>query len=201
MAISELQTPLERVLLDHGARIVVRHGRRVAADFGSVASEMAVCTSSVGLTDRFGRVTLDVRGAQDAVLTALERLDALAGRAWAARRGPNRAVVRCEPDDDEACRAALDGQDVLVIETTADYAALGLIGPRAADVLRDARLDEAPFAASVLTERGSFEVLVPRPLGPDVWAQLLRCGAAFGIACVGYDALEHLAVARHLAEL
>jgi glycine cleavage system aminomethyltransferase T len=201
MAISELETPLERVLLEHGARIVVRHGHRVAADFGSVASEMAVCQRSVGLADRFGRVTLDVRGAQDAVAAALARLEALAGRARAVRRGPNRAVVRCEPSDEEACRVALDGEDVLVRETTAEYAALGLVGPHARDVLRDACLDEEPFGASVLSEDDGFEILVPRTLGADVWAQLFRSGAPFGIACVGFDALEHLAVARHLAEL
>ena len=187
MAISAPDTPLESVLRDHGARVVVRHGIRVAADFGSAASEMAVCRRSVGLTDRFGRVTFDVRGAQEQVVAALERIDLLGGRAWG---------VRCEPDDAASCRAALDGDDVLVLETTADYAAIGLVGPHAGDVVREARL---PFTATVIGEPEGYEVLVARTLGPDVWAQLLRCGASFGIACVGFDALEHLSAARHAA--
>ena len=199
MAISAPDTPLESVLREHGARIVLRHGIRIAADFGSAASEIAVCRRSVGLTDRFGRVTFDVRGAPEQVFAALERIDVLGGRAWGVQCGPSRAIVRCEPDDAASCRAALDGDDVLVLETTADYAAVGLVGPRAGDVVRKARLDGPPFTATVIGEPEGYEVLVARPLGPDLWAQLLRCGASFGIACVGFDALEHLSAARHAA--
>jgi hypothetical protein len=131
-----LVTPLETVLRAHGAVMGVRHGRLVAAHFGSVASETAVCLRSVGLADGFGRA-----GAP------------------------------------------------------ADRIALVLLGPRAPRVLQAARLGAAPFPASARADPDGYEVLVPREDGAAAWRHLLRAGEALGITCVGFDAVEHLAVA------
>jgi glycine cleavage system aminomethyltransferase T len=120
-------TPLEAVLRAHGAVMAVRHGHLVAAHFGSVASETAVCLRSVGLADGF------------------------------------------------------DGET--------EHVTLRLIGPRAAGVLAAARLDAVPC-------RDGYELRVPVRDGPATWRHLLRAGQASGITCVGYDALEHLAVSR-----
>jgi glycine cleavage system aminomethyltransferase T len=125
-------TPLEAVLRAHGAVMAVRRGHLVAAHFGSVASETAVCLRSVGLADGFGRGTQD------------------------------------DPE----------------------HVTLHLIGPRAARVLAAAGLDAAPV-------RDGYEVVVPLREGPDVWRRLLHAGEAMGITCVGYDAVEHLAVSQH----
>src|SRR5689334_6588534 len=151
MAVDETTTPLERLLRDHGACIAVRHGQRVAVHFGSVAAETAVCRLAVGLADRFGRVTFDVRGARDRVDAALKRVDG-ERVGWAARIDPHQAVVRSEPAGADGCMATLADDDLLVLDATAGYTALGLVGPRAGDALEHARLPTAPFPATVVNE-------------------------------------------------
>jgi hypothetical protein len=198
MTVAETATPLERLLRDHGAWIAVRHGQRVAVHFGSVAAETAVCQLAVGLADRFGRVTFDVRGARDRVDAALKHIDR-ERVGWAARIDPHRAVVRCEPAGADGCLAALDDDDLLVLDATAGYTAVGLVGPRAGDALEHARLPTAPFPATVVTEPHGYEILVPPQFGSQTWVHLLRSCRPVGIACVGFDALEHLEIARRVA--
>ena len=198
MAVDETVTPLERLLRDHGAWIAVRHGRRVAVHFGSVVAETAVCRLAVGLADRFGRVTFDVRGSRDRVDAALERIDHQR-LGWAARIDPHQAVVRSEPAGADACLAALADDDLLVLDATTGYTALGLVGPRAGEALAQARLPTAPFPATVVAEPDGYEILVPPEFGSQAWVHLLRSGRAVGIACVGFDALEHLEIARRVA--
>ena len=140
MAADETTTPLERLLRDHGAWIAVRHGQRVAVHFGSVVAETAVCRLTVGLADRFGRVTFDVRGARDRVDAALKRIDR-ERVGWAARIDPHQALVRSEPTGADGCLAALADDDLLVLDATAGYTALALVGPRAGDA-RPARPDQ-----------------------------------------------------------
>lgn len=166
----------------------MRHGRRVAAHFGSVTSETAVCLRSVGLADRFGRVTLDVRGRQDSLDAVLERVGIPS-----VRLGAHHALVRCEQDD----ASGLDDDDLLVADVTGEHVALGLVGPRAGNVLALARLAAAPYEAIVLNDPDGYEILVPRRFGEQAWLHLLQSGRPLGLACVGFDALEHLAVARH----
>lgn len=184
-------TPLEALLRAHGASIAVRHGQRVAAHFGSVTTETAVCLRSVGLADRYGGVTLDVRGAAGAVDEALQRVDGLAP---VTRPAAHHALVRCEREDEPRCRSLLADDDLFVTDVSEDHVALGLVGPRAGSVLVRARLDE--YEALVLSSRDGYEILVPRRLGEQAWVHLLLTGRALGLACVGFDALEHLAVAR-----
>ena len=198
MAVDQIATPLERLLRDHGARIAVRHGQRVAVHFGSVVAETAVCRLAVGLADRFGRVTFDVRGARDRVDAALERID-FQRVGWAARTDPHQAVVRSERAGADACLAALADDDLLVLDATTGYAALGLVGPRAGQALAQAQLPTAPFPATVVEEPDGYEILVPLEFGSQAWVHLLRSGRAVGIACVGFDALEHLEIARRVA--
>jgi hypothetical protein len=63
-----------------------------------------------------------------------------------------------------------------------------------------ARLEEAPFPTTLLADPDGYEILVPRQFGPAAWRYLLTSGASLGIACVGYDALEHLSVSRHVVQ-
>jgi hypothetical protein len=173
----------------------VRHGQRVAAHFGSVTTETAVCLRSVGRADRFGGVTLDVRGAAGAVDAALQRVD---GVAPVTRPAAHHALVRCEREDEARCRTLLADDDLFVTDVTEHHVALGLVGPRAGSVLIRARLDE--YEATVLSRlssRDGYEILVPRRRGEQAWVHLLLTGRSLGLACVGFDALEHLAVARH----
>jgi glycine cleavage system aminomethyltransferase T len=182
--------PLESVLYRDGATMVERHGRRVAAHFGSRAGEEAVCLKAVGLADRSDRTTLEVRGDVDA---ALLELAALGERAWSSYAGPDRAIVRCEYADTAACLAAL-GPDAR--DRTRDFAAMALVGPNAEALLDAADL---PSSAITLHEAGLlYEVLVPPALGPVVWDQLLEAGASLQVACVGLEAIEHLIATRRL---
>jgi hypothetical protein len=198
MAVDKTATPLERLLRDHGAWIAMRHGQRVAVHFGSVVAETAVCQLAVGLADRFGRVTFDVRGARDRVDAAVKRIDR-ERVGWAARIDPHRAVVRSEPAGADGCLAALADDDLVVLDATAGYTAVGLVGPRAGDALEHARLPTAPFPATVVTEPHGYEILVPPQFGSQAWIHLLRSCRPVGIACVGFDALEHLEIARRIA--
>jgi glycine cleavage system aminomethyltransferase T len=186
--------PLESVLYRDGATMIERHGRRVAAHFGSRAGEEAVSLKAVGLADRSDRTTLDVRGDVDA---ALLELAPIGERAWSSYAGPERAVVRCELTDATTVRDALSSAPgVTIRDVTREYAAIALVGPNAEAVLDAADL---PSSAITLHEAGLlYEILVPAPSGPAIWDQLLEVGAPFQIACVGLEALEHLTATRRL---
>jgi glycine cleavage system aminomethyltransferase T len=186
--------PLESVLYRDGATMVERHGRRVAAHFGSRAGEEAVCLAHVGLADRSDRTTLLLTGDVD---TALLELAALGDRAWSSYAGSDRAVVRCEFADTAACLDAVSkAPGAAARDCTREWAALALLGPAAEELLQVADL---PSSAITLHEAGlMYEVLVPAAHGPVVWDQLLDAGAPLQIGCVGLDAVEHLTATRRL---
>ena len=73
-----------------------------------------------------------MRGARDPVDAALKRIDR-ERVGWAARIDPHQAVVRSEPAGADGCLAALADDDLLVLDATAGYTALGRVGPRAGD--------------------------------------------------------------------
>jgi glycine cleavage system aminomethyltransferase T len=189
--------PLEAVLYRDGATMAERHGRRVAAHFGSPPGEAAVCLSAVGLADRSDRTTLELRGDVDA---GLLELAALGERAWSSYVGPDRAVIRCDYADGPAAVAAAGrAAGAAVRDCTSEYAAIALIGPNAEELLATADL---PSSAVTLHESGLlFEVLVPAAHGAMLWDQLLEAGAPLHIACVGLEALEHLAATNRLHHL
>jgi glycine cleavage system aminomethyltransferase T len=195
-------TVMVSMLRRHGAAIVERHGRQVAAHYGSVAAEEAVCRSRVGLAERSDRATLEVRGTSGAVDAALAALGRLGQRAWSARLSPGRALVRCEGDDEDAAVAAMQSADAgSILDVSLEYAAVLLVGPYADDVLRAAAVDESSDPAIVLREGdGTVELLVARGYGPALWNRLLEAGRPSGIACVGLDALELLAVSDHVGD-
>jgi glycine cleavage system aminomethyltransferase T len=196
------ETPLGPVLRTCGARMTARGGRVVAAHFGSSTSELAVCQGSVGLTDRCDRLTFEVCGAHDAVAATLERLGPLGERAWGSIVTPGRAFVRCERDVEEGCCTALHGDDdVVIVDVTARYIGLGLVGPRAGEVVATVTAGDPPFRPLVLAEPAGFEILVAVQAARAAWVAVLEAGAPMGIACVGADALDRLAVSRHLVDV
>lgn len=196
-----MRGPMDAVLRECGATMTERHGRAVAAHFGSAASEAAVCRRTVGLADRSDRVTLEALGSPDALDEALAALAALRDRAWHVRTAEEGALVRCERPDAEAAEVALRASPGVSVEDRGDdLAALSLIGPRARQVL-DATGVGTPEQPAVIVDEGPLcvEVLVPAADGPALWARLLDAGRPFSIACVGLDAIEHLFVSEHLA--
>src|SRR3712207_6669312 len=123
-------SPLETVARNHGAVMATRHGRRVPAHFGSTAAEEAVCQTGVGMADRSDRETFELRGTPEALERALASLE----RGSASFITPDRAIVRCDVGE----LAEFEG--VTAHERTASYAAIGLIGPRASELLNEVDL-------------------------------------------------------------
>ena len=97
--------PLDDLVREAGATMIVRDGRWVAAHYGSRAGEVAACQRAVGIADRFDRATLEIGGDPAAVDRVVEAVthrpashtDAVrAGHAWWCRITPERVVLRCE---------------------------------------------------------------------------------------------------------
>jgi glycine cleavage system aminomethyltransferase T len=185
-------SPLETVARNHGAAMASRHGRRVPAHFGSVGAEEAVCLRAVGMSDRSDRDTFELRGAPSAVESALV---AVGEYAWCSFVTADRALARCEHEHAAACAELLSRLEGLTaVNRTAAYAAIGLIGPRAKELLMEVDLN--PTGVVVQEAMGCYEVLLPAERGPELWEFLLEAGADYGLACVGHDALDRLAAAH-----
>jgi glycine cleavage system aminomethyltransferase T len=189
--VSALVSPLETVARNHGAVMAERHGRRVPAHFGSVGAEEAVCLKSVGMADRSDRETLELRGAPSAIEEAFV---ALGEHAWYSFIAADRALARTE--DAPACVAALRSTDVTVHDNTPAYAAIGLVGPRAKELLDE--IDLNPTGVIVQEAPYCFEVILPAERGPELWEYLLEAGAPYDLACVGHDALDRLAASHRM---
>jgi hypothetical protein len=188
--------PLDGVLRRHGATMVLRQGRCVAAHFGSPTSETSVCLSTVGIADRSDRTTFELRGAPPDIDSALAAIASLGDRTWNGRTGPRSAVVRCDHADTAACSAALVAADVAV-DISNRFAAIQVIGPHAADLVGAFdTLRDLPVV--LLDGRGSYELLVTAERGPALWGRLLDAGAPLHVACVGLEALERLAASHRL---
>jgi glycine cleavage system aminomethyltransferase T len=197
---AEHDSPLEDVVMRHGATMINRHGRYVAAHYGSPTGEAAVCLSTVGIADRSDRTTLELRGAPEDVELALSGLVRVRVRNWWSRLTARSAIVRCEQADTAQCLDALiPVEGAVAVDLSNRYAAIAVIGPRAVELLAacDFKVQRSP--PIVLREaEAAFEVLVPSTEGPEQWEKLVAVGVPFQIACVGLDALAHLAASRRL---
>jgi hypothetical protein len=164
----------------------------VPAHFGSTAAEEAVCVQGVGMADRFDRDTFELRGDPVAIETALTELGPLV---WASFIGADRALIRCELESTAEVSDVLRHYgDVAVQLRTSAYAAIGLVGPRAPELLNE--VDLSPSGLILREGRDAFEVLLPADHGPVLWNFLIEAGEPFELACVGHDALDRLAASR-----
>ncbi|WP_028065405.1 hypothetical protein [Solirubrobacter soli] len=192
MSTPTASSPLETVARNHGAAMASRHGRRVPAHFGSVGAEEAVCLRAVGMADRSDRDTFELRGAPTVVEGALV---AVGEYAWCSFVTADRALARLEHEHVAACSGLLGRIDGLTATLrTSAYAAIGLIGPRAKELLME--IDLNPSGTVIQEALGCYEVLLPAERGPELWEYLLEVGAPYGLACVGHDALDRLAAAH-----
>jgi glycine cleavage system aminomethyltransferase T len=140
--------PLELILRVAGAVMTTRHGRRVAAHYGSAAGELAVCIRSVGLVDRSELSVLGVSGRAERLGDAVSRLvgirvapggSAHVGEAWWGRLSAGELLVISQPQVVAHLSARLRAEtyrfaDLAVCDHSDDYASIGLIG-RAAPAL------------------------------------------------------------------
>jgi glycine cleavage system aminomethyltransferase T len=209
-----------------GAVMVLRDGHPVAGNFGSAATELAVCVKRVGLAVRSDLDVLEVTGAEPWLSHFLA--DALGGRpcppgracrvagTWCCRLSADRALV--VGSWSAAARWALLGRRAIVTGTAVEVAgrartdgALTLVGPRAARLLTDAGLsaDMAPGGVRETLLAGAPAVLLRETderwllimdseRAGDAWRALLQAGRSLGLSLVGTEALERLAAAPRM---
>jgi sarcosine oxidase gamma subunit len=206
-----------------GGVMIEREGHAVAANYGSAATELAVCVKRVGLAVRSDLDALEIAGSEiwlghflEGALGAQAPAPGEAVRAagsWCCRVTPDRAIV-IGPWSAAARwagivrHAILTGVAVCSSDRSETATALTLVGPRAARLLDDAGLEsdlpvggvcESWFAdapALLLREASDrFLVLLDADRAADAWEELFDAGRTLGLSMVGAEALERLAAA------
>lgn len=210
-AVPPARSPLHERARQAGARFVVRQGWEVAASYGPVAAEIAACQASAGIADRSHIGKLEVQAPADAPYTpGMARDD---GGAWWCPLASDRALVLAHRAPVGELRERIEGELTAeggtVVDVTAGFAAIGLVGPRSRDILarvtaidvRPQSLPEGGFRpgsiarvpAMLLRERGDrMLVLCGTAHAEYLWLALSDAGRPLGAAHVGVDALERL---------
>ena len=190
--------PLDGVVRRHGATMTVQHGRSVAAHFGSAGSEAAVCRSTVGIADRCDRSTLELRGSPSDLELAFDALAPMGTQAWSIRPTPRRAVVRCEALSTDGLTAIVAATEAVSLDVSDRYAAIEVVGPHARELIAALGRSAGPAPMVLRESDDAFELLTDSAAGGALWDELLHRGRTLGVACVGLEALEHLAVSQRL---
>jgi glycine cleavage system aminomethyltransferase T len=216
-----LVSPIPATCLAAGAMLGERDGHTVAASYGSVPGEIAVCMKSVGLADRSDLGALELKAERSLLDRALiARLGDPAVAQGAARRlrevwylrldarrtllvGSHHALASGPPIGKGHDRAELACRDV-----HATIAIVSVIGPRAGRLMTAAGLPDDlaigaigrdPGDASVLAilreSQRRLLVLVRAEAVDAIWSRLLAAGEPLGAAFVGCDALTLLGAA------
>jgi sarcosine oxidase gamma subunit len=179
-----------------GGVMVMRDGHQVAAHFGSIATEVAVCVKRVGLAVRSDLTAIDL--VPDAWLAdqvpSHGRARRIAAR-WYCRVASDRAVV-------------IGPRSELQQQPERPRTVLTLVGPKAHQVLADAGLRngldlgglrESWFAESpalLLRESAArYLLVVDTSEAGEAWRTLLDAGRSLGLSMVGAEALARLAAA------
>ena len=201
-----------------GAVLHERDGHTVAANYGSVPAEIAVCMKSVGIADRSDYGVLELRGDQNLLDRAL--IARLGDPALAPGTGRRlRSVWYMRLDQRRALLVGLHGalasgppigkgrdrSDLPHKDIGSTVAILSVIGPRAARLLAAANLPGELANGAVARDRGDasvvailresqrrFLVVVQAPGADALWTRLLAAGEPLGAAFVGLDALTLL---------
>lgn len=197
-----------------------RDGHVVVGHYGSIAGEIAVCATSVGLADHSDYGVFELRG--DRQLLDRELSASFGARAPVTGSGRRlRSVWYLRID---ACRALLVGPHAALAagsaigrdpgggappqrDIGASLAIVGILGPRATRLLVAAGLPGALAVGAVGADAGDSSIvaivresqrrylaLVRADAADAVWARLLTAGEALGAAFVGSDALTLLNV-------
>jgi tRNA-modifying protein YgfZ len=206
-----------------GAKVIDRDGRSVTAHYGSVATEVAVCRKSVGLAVRAELRILEVRGREPWLERLLART--LGGRVpepgsavvaagtWCCRVDDRRALIVGALGAVERWRriareAVIGGSPISAAEVTDDWAAISLIGPKAAKLLAMAGLPagmavgdlgsgivEGASATLVRVSADHWIALLEAGHAPEACHALLEAGRSVGLTLVGCEAVGRLAAA------
>jgi heterotetrameric sarcosine oxidase gamma subunit len=202
-----------------GARIEVREGWRVAADYGSVERELEACRATAGFGDSSWLGKIELQGPADdlsAVAAAaggegieLGRASSAADAWWCPFSG-RRLLAVCDPGRTPALRESLEDaaaqRPVSVIDLTCALAAVTIVGPQAPELLArltalDLRPDHTPecsfrpgsvarIPAMVIRERRDrYVLLFGSAYAQYMSAQLTDAAEPLGAYVVGADAL------------
>ena len=211
---ASLLSPLDQVLKRSGAQMTEREGWLVAADFGSLAAEIAVTRASAGLADVSSIGKFEVRDSAIVIADmlpssrqprpgrALEATDA-----WWCVISEEQLLVFTPPVSTERVRAELTERahaGTQVEDVTSDRVAVCLTGPFARDVmtraggtaggvgsLRVQSIGGIPTLVLHQYERQWLLVAAATEAGA-LWQALTEAGSPLGLAYVGADALRHL---------
>jgi glycine cleavage system aminomethyltransferase T len=221
--------PLDAVKRRAGAFVVDREGISVTAHYGSPAGELAVCIRTVGLADRSDLGKLLVTGAPRAVAEVVPRLTRAslapggvwaAGGAWWCSASADRLIVLCEATRRARLLDVVRGEarrvpGLEVSDTSDAWAAMALVGRAARRVLAalsDTHHDDLrsarPFASGtiagvavrvLLQSDRRVLLLVDADDADRVWQAAEEAGRAFGLSCVGSEAIERFALLDRMA--
>ncbi|HEY1237847.1 MAG TPA: hypothetical protein VGE91_05875 [Solirubrobacterales bacterium] len=209
-----LLSPLDAELKRSGAHMADREGWSVAADFGSLAAEIAVSRATAGLADVSSISKFEVRDSAAAIADlhpsgrALRPGCALkAANAWWCVITPELLLVLASPEWAPRVRTELEeraGPGTSIEDVTSDRVAVCLTGPHAREVLVRAEATATGLGRIRLESVGGVPTLVlheyenqwmlvaPATEAAALWQALTEAGSPVGLAYVGADALQHL---------
>jgi glycine cleavage system aminomethyltransferase T len=212
------RSPLDEVLRRAGAHMSERDGWLVAADFGSLAAELAASRAAAGLVDVSSIGKFELHGSEQALDAAqpcgrplAHQRSVEADDAWWCRLSPEVLLVLECPGATVRARAHLEEKaadhGLRLKDVTRERVALCLMGRAGREVL--ARVGTREVAPGIWRweSAAGIPTLVLRQsadrwlLAADVteavelWNGLSEAGAPLGLAHVGTDALQHLLAA------
>ena len=215
-------------MLDHPGTAALRtrqDGAVVAAHYGSVATELAICRKTAGIVDRSELGQLELAGREPWIEHALAHAigaavpapgrAVLLGDTCCCRVAAGRAIVVAPPAARARWRrlareAVVAGHPIECADLTPGSGAVSLVGPAARAVLRAAGLPHklapgelsAASSGTIVLRDGPerFLLLLAAPLSAAVWHELLDAGRPFGLSPVGSDALGRLRAAYRRAD-
>jgi glycine cleavage system aminomethyltransferase T len=179
-----LRSSMERRQREAGAHFEERDGWLVSVRFRGEADHLR----RVGIADlsHLGKLEVFGDGARE------ERPDVV----WYPYR-PGRAIVLCPYRDTFLLRSTLARRYGWVLDQTAAYGILALVGPEAPVVLRrmthlhelPASGDVAHVGAHVLERDGGYWIVFPQEYGHYLWEVALDAAEPLGGGPVGVDAI------------
>jgi glycine cleavage system aminomethyltransferase T len=209
-----LLSPLDDVLKRSGAHMTEREGWVVAADFGSLAAEIAVSRATAGLADVSSIGKFEVRDTPTAIADMYPSGRELrpgrimeATGAWWCVVSPELLLVVTPPASTERVRGELSDlahQGTSVTDVTSERVAVCLTGPFAREVLTRAGATAAKAGSLRVESVGGVPTLVLHQYEKQwllvasaseaggLWQALTEAGSPLGLAYVGADALRHL---------
>jgi aminomethyltransferase len=209
-----LHSPLDDELKRSGAHMTEREGWLVAADFGSLAAEIAVSRATAGLADVSSISKFEVQGPATSIADmypsgrelrpgrALEAADA-----WWCALTPESLLVLTAPGMAARVKTDLEeraDQQTRIAEVTSERVAVCLTGPFAREVVARAgatpaspgnvRVESVGGVPTLVVHQYERQWLLVAPArdAGALWHALTEAGSPLGLAYVGADALQHL---------